>query len=276
MMYFGLDDLRQSYVVAGNEIKKFIRSKRFALYFIIILFIFVLITAMALVFRQEGLGNTPGEVLANYVGYVFLLVIVAATLFASVVIVSEFEERTALILFTKPIKRTSIFIGKVVGCLVLESIMIIILYIALVIVSLAIGGGGGELPSELPTSFGLALLYMFAASSVAVFISATMKKSSTCAILTFVFLFIILMIISGMIGDDSWYMLDVAANSISMVIPEFLADLNKFFLLAGNAGIDVSDLLFKSSDVFTSAMVMIGWGAVSLILAWIAFIKREF
>jgi len=274
MMYFGLDDLRQSYVVAGNEIKKFIRSKRFTIYVVLIFLVLFITTVMTLLFQDEGLGETPGEVMANYMIYINLMVVVAATLFASVVIVSEFEERTALILFTKPVKRTSIFIGKVVGCIILESIMIIVLYVLLAIIVMAIGGG---IPSEFMLSLGLALVYLVAASSVAIFLSAVMKKGSTSAIITFFFLFLFLRIFSTAIGDNNWFMLNIASDSMATVLPEFMDNLNGPFQLVMDAtGIDLSKYFFKASDVYMSTLTMIGWGAVSLILAWIAFIKREF
>ena len=274
MMYFEFDDLRQAYVVAGNEMKKFIRSKRFTIYVVLIFVVLLLTTGLTLLFQDAGLGDTPGEVMANYMIYINIMVVVAATLFAAVVIVSEFEERTALILFTKPVKRTSIFIGKVVGCFLLESVMIIALYVLLAIIVLAVGGG---IPSEFMLSLGLALIYLFAASSVAVFISATMKRGSTSAILTFVFLLLILRIFSTAIGDENWFMLNIASDSMATVIPEFVDNINRYFLEIMNAtGIDLSKYLFKVTEVSTSIIVMIGWGAVSLVLAWIAFIKREF
>ena len=271
-MYVTADDFRQSFVVAKNEIKKFVRGKRFTLYVILVAVIFALITFIPYLVGGS-LGDTAGEVVSKYVGSISLLAIFAATLFASVTIVSEFEERTALILFTRPIKKTSIFIGKVIGCIALELTMIIVLYAFIALAMFVVGGG---VSVKLLTSLGLALLYVFAASSVGIFISSVMKKGSTAAILTFFLLLLIIPIISAALGGagiDSWFMLSNASDSISTCIPEYIDMLNNMIVHMGG-GVIMEPL---SSDGFVKAVsAMIGWSVVSLVLGWLAFIRREF
>ncbi len=283
MMYVELDDFRQSYVVAKNEIRKFVRGKRFTLYVALIGIVFALITFLPYLVGGD-LGNTSGEVISNYVPYVFLLVILAATLFASITVVSEFEERTALILFTRPIKKTSIFLGKILGCIILETVMVVVFYIGIMVVAFAVSG---SVSSDLLISLGLAFIYVVATSGVAVLISSIMKKGSTCAILTFVLLLLILPIISGVLSMsmDPWFMLDQAANSISTSMPEYVANTNDGMqaLIDQLAGMGfemdqdtIDSLLISAPDLVKSVGTMLGWGLITMILAWIAFIRREF
>lgn len=278
MMYIELDDFRQSYVVAKNEIRKFVRGKRFSLYVILIIIVFALITFLPYLFRGD-LGETSGDVVSNYVLFIPLLIILAATLFASVTIVSEFEERTALILFTRPIKKTSIFLGKVIGCIVLEAVMIIAFYLGIAVVSFVVAG---SVPGSLFISLGISLLYTIAASGVAIFISSVMKKGSTCAILTFVFLLLILPIISGVMTTvvDPWFMLDQASNSISTSIPEYVTKANEMMQnLIDRLGLDPSlfeGMLVVAADIGKTVATMVGWTVASFVLAWIAFVRREF
>ena len=244
------------------------------MYVALVSLVFILITALPYLVGST-LGETAGEVVSKYVSFISLLVILAATLFASVVIVSEFEERTALILFTRPIKRTSIFVGKVIGCIVLETTMLVAFYAAMAIAMFVIGGG---VSVELLTSLGLTILFVFATSSIAVLISSVMKRGSTCAILTFVLLLLILPIITGVFGGanmETWFMLDEAANSISTCIPEYVDRMNEMLAQLGER-FDMDLGTIDPPDLVKSAGTMLGWGIVSLFLAWIAFIRREF
>lgn len=285
MMYIELDDLRQSYIVTKNEIRKFVRGKRFTLYAFLIIVIFSLITFLPYVFGN-GLGDTPGEVISKYVPYIFLLVILAATLFSSVTVVSEFEERTALILFTRPIKKTTIFLGKMFGCIILETVMIVLFYLGMAAVSIIVAG---SVPVEILSSLGLSILFVVATSGVSAFISSIMKKGSTCAILTFVFLLLILPIISGVIGAstsvDPWFMLDQAQGAIASSIPEYVENSNAMMegIMGEFSGMlppEFSDafegLIMKPADIPKTVGTMLGWGLVSMIMAWVAFIRREF
>jgi len=277
-MYIELDDFRQSYVVAKNEIRKFVRGKRFTIYAVLTTVVFALITFLPYLFGGD-LGDTPGEVIANYVSIVDLLIILAATLFASVAIVSEFEERTALILFTRPIKKTSIFVGKVVGCIVLETVMIVLFYLGMAVASLAVAG---SVSADLFVSLGVAFLFVVAVSGVAIFISSVMKKGSTTAILTFVLLLLILPIISSVISGSTsvepWFMLDQASNAIQTSIPEYIDLVNGMLEHAAEMmGVSPEDLgVITAPDMAKTIITMLGWSIVSLSLAWVAFIRREF
>jgi len=259
MMYFEVDDLRQSYVVAKNEVRKFLRGKRFAIYVVITIVAFALLTLLPYVtdFDPSEMFGSSIVLHFNFVSHVALL---AAVLFASVVFVSEFEERTALVLFTRPIKKTSIFIGKVIGCITLEIVIILLFYLGMAAVALF---NGESITIHFFESLGMVSLYIVAASSVAVFISSIMKKGSTCVIMTFVLLWMMLPIITMILSFSSiepWFMLDWAAYAI---VPSDIPG------MMGGFGSSVPDLA-------EAAATMIGWSAVSLVLAWIAFIKREF
>ena len=90
------ETVRQSFVVMKNEIKKFFSGKRMLVFSLILAaIIFVLAVAPYLV----GSEAKP----FMFVAVASLVVLMASTLFASICIVSEYEERTALIVFTRPI-----------------------------------------------------------------------------------------------------------------------------------------------------------------------------
>lgn len=264
------DDFRQAFVVSKNEIRKFVRGKRFALYVLLVAAIFAMLTTFPYLFG-DGLGSTSGDVISQYISFVYMLVVLAATLFASVVIVSEFEERTALLMFTRPIRKTSIFLGKVLACIFLESVMIIAFYIGIAVVSLAVAG---TVASSLAVSLGISLLYVLATSSVAVFISSIVKKGSTSAIMTFVFLLLILPVITMVTGADSWYMLNIVSESISTCIPEYLDSYNLVVTqMEDLSGVSFEFMKKVAPEIMRTVGTMMAWTA-PMVAAWAIFVKR--
>jgi ABC-2 type transport system permease protein len=178
------------------------------------------------------------------------LVLLAATLFTSGTISSEFEERTALILFTKPLRKWSIFLGKFLASYILGLIFMAVYYLVVAVVSLAVTG---TVASELAMSMALSIAYLVGVNGLAILISSVSKKSSTAAILTFVTLLLIISIITNvldMYNVDTWFMLDNAADHI-------------YSCMTGESGSG------------TAAAVMLIWG-ITLFAGYSIFKKREF
>ena len=83
------DDLRITFVVAKNEMRKHLRGKRIIIFGALLAVIFVAITA-AFVLLGDGLGDDPEPLAGMYLAIVSLMVIIGATLFAASSLVSEF------------------------------------------------------------------------------------------------------------------------------------------------------------------------------------------
>ncbi len=273
--YVEASDFRQMYSIAQNEIFKFVKGKRFLVYGILMAVIFGLVTFLPYVFGSNP-GDTPGKVVGSYLGFADGLALIAATLFASTVIVSEFEERTALILFTRPVKKTTIFLGKFAACFVLEAFWMIVYYGLMCIVSLALAGG---IAGNVGISLGVALAYLLAASSVAILISSLMKKSSVCTVVTFLVLLLVIPLISTVIANagniDTWFML--STDPILYCVPDYVDQTNAMFKQMQEAmGVDMSGLMAKVADSAQAIMVDLAWALVVGIAAWLAFLRREF
>jgi len=258
MMYVETDDLRQILVITRNEIRKFIRGKKLLIYVILAAAIFSLIT-----FLPYALGGSWSDMsvfLTAHFAFGSFLVVLAATLFASSTYVSEFEERTALILFTRPVKKTTIYLGKFIGCFVMEAVVFIGYYIAMA-VAVPFLDNTPSLGQYL-ASFGSIILFLFAASAVAAIFSVIMKKAGTAAIMTFVTILMLISIISQVIitatGGDAWYMLDQASNAVYASIPG----------VASYFGI-------TDFDMAKGILTMIIWGAAAMFISWFLFTKKE-
>ncbi len=265
MMYVTFDDFRQIGVVAKNELKKFMRGRKILLYVLLVglivaLNLYFLNVSDALIGLILDLGNDT-LVLYMYTYSISLLILIGAVLFASYTIVSEYEERTYLLLFTRPIKKTSIFVGKFLACYLITMVMVLIYFGISSVHSLIFAG---SVSSAIGYSLLMALIDVFALSGVAMLFSAIVKRGSISALMTFFALTMVPGIIMGLMmfkdplitGDTEyqlenyWYIISVAESSISAIVAT-----------------DIS-LMLPSLSMFL-------WGMIPLIAAWMIFLKKE-
>lgn len=165
---------------------------------------------------------------------------------------SEFEEHTALILFTRPIKKSSIFIGKFLASFVVCFAFIALYYAVAATVSMV---QSGSIDSNLPESFGLSIAYAFGMVGLSLMISSISKKGSTASILTVVFVILLLPVISQVLllcNIDASWIFTQASNAISHIFTG------------------------SNADVGMSAAVMIAWGVICGTLSYFLFRRRDF
>lgn len=300
--YIEANDFKQTYIIAKNETIKSVRGKKFLVSACIIALVFVLITLIPIMLGTKI--NNYGTWVSNYLSYVTMFVALIAALIGSVSLVSEYEERTALIIFTRPVKKTSIFLGKFISSFLLCTLMMIAYYIGVAIVGMCYFDG--KVSSDLLESLAMCIVYVFAAVCIAFLFSAIFKRGSVSIIATILALIVVIPIISMMISGDKSYMLDTAANSTLTCIPEYLDAYNeavngvqKYFedlmklLEQGVATHQIpSSYLTVTETVRTTilsfmpyiddpnlwrdAFVMFTWGAISLIAAWVLFLRKQF
>ena len=183
-------DFMQTVTVAGNEMLKFFRSRKFLMFGALVVALLALTTLLPYAIGS-GISGSAGDVFSNYIGYSSFIVLLGATLFASYTIVSEFEERTALVLFTRPIRRSTIFLGKFAACFVLTAAVMVVYYLVAVAVAFAVTG---DLVTSFLPSLAMCLAYVFATTGVAMLISSVMSRGGASAVMTFI---TILLLVSG-------------------------------------------------------------------------------
>lgn len=255
------DDFRQAFIVAKYEIMKFMSGKKILIFGIINVLVLALMTVLILAFDIDGssLGvSNDIFVIELYLSVSSYLMLFGATLFSASSLVAEFEERTALMLFTKPIRKGSIFMGKLMAAYILNLAFLVMYYVVTIIVILA---KYGTFTSDMFVSIGYCAMYIFALTGIAMLFSALMKKSSSAAILTFLFILLVPSIIAIVIqlatissgGDtpDMWYILNSASGAVTTC-------------LEGPVENGARD-----------ALVMFLWGLVPAIGAYFLFRRRE-
>ncbi len=248
------DDLRQAFVVMKNEVTKYARGRKLLIFAALTALVLAVVTA-ALVIWGDGLGDSSANLGYLYVMIMSILVLIAVTLFASTALVSEFEERTALILFTKPIRKWTIFLGKFAASLLVTVGFVVIYYLIVIALSLI---GPGYVDGAIFTSLGLAVCYTFGCAGIGFLISSVMKKASTSSILTFFTLALLLDMLLAVVViaahiDNPWYVITYASGDILNVL-------------------NPSEVV----HVARSAAVMAVWGFATAAIAYLLFRKRDF
>ena len=254
-----VDDLRQSFVIAKNEIKKFFRGKKILIFGILILSITLLLAVLPYAFGDQY--NSKQELIFGYITFTYLLIELAGVLFTATSLVSEFEDRTALILFTKPVRKGSIFVGKLMASLVVICGFTLCYYLFITLFALIVPG---EYTMGFVQSLALTLCGIFGISGLAMFMSSFAKKGSTASILTFVMLMLLLSLISGLLNmyadiDPCWDL----TNALGYIVIAF----------------DPSALGMEpvtTATLYRSAAVMLTWGVVCSIIAFFIFRRRDF
>jgi ABC-2 type transport system permease protein len=197
------------------------------------------------------------------------MVIVGAALFFASALVSEFEERTALLMFPRPMKKTSFFIGKVLACYIVCGAIIVMYYMVSMVISLL--NTGTVYPAAF-ASLGLALLFMAAVGGFALLMSSVLKKGSTAIIMTIAAMLLVFNMIDGIlfaVDIEPVFDLIYAGLDISNVVDGAVTVSN------GSIGFGMTGTLFYPSHALAVSVMGI-WAAVTTFLAVILFGRREF
>jgi len=255
-------DFNQAITVVKYEILKYLRGKKLLVFIGLMALILGLLTAMPYLLG-DGLPSESKELMLFYISFSTILIILAVTLFAADSIASEYEYRTGLLLFPRPMKRESMFIGKFVASYLVSAAMILLFYISVFIISYAVTG---EVISEGFTSLGMALLYILAATGFGFMLSAFMARGNTAAIMLFATLLLIFPII------DSVFM-------FAAIEPVFSLSYSGDAVYNAVAGLTTQDSMgftIYYAQLSTAVPVLVAWTVLTAAIAVLKFKRREF
>jgi ABC-2 type transport system permease protein len=143
---------------------------------------------------------------SSFMQFASTLIIICIVFFGADALVSEYQTRTAYLLFPNPIKKEVMFLGKFLASFIASLSMVGLFYGLIVVLSLVSVGG---VAFYLPLSFAFAALFLISILAVAFFISSIMKGSTGAIVLTFFLMFMILPIVQsvGMVsGMKMWFL----------------------------------------------------------------------
>jgi len=265
-------DISQSFIVARYELLKHLRSRRLIGIGVVLVAVLALITAIPPAFGDDY-SNDPADFAGSYIGFVTLLVIISATLFASDAIVSDFEKRTGYLIFPNPVKKWSIFAGKFFATMIITTVALGFYYLVVAMLSLAITG---EVSGLMGLSFVYAILYVLAASSLGFLMSSLFKSSTSALVLTIVLLLLLLPIVDSTVqlaeiepNYSLTYNSDVVSYIMDDPYPEDIIIENFTNPFTGDPFVQYVP------DPGMAAGVMLTYSAVLLSLAMMLFYRRQ-
>lgn len=207
-----MSELEKLRVVIEYEFLKHLRRRR--LYIILGL---TLVAELAVIIGLPALmDGYPDSVMIMAVILTIgpSLATIGAVFFAGDAIAGEFETKTGFMLFTNPVRRITLVVGKYLASCIAVILLLIFGYAVISIALLAIYG---NVPIETAKSFGLALLFAGSVLSVTFFFSSVSKGAMGATVMTLLFIMVISGIIESVLlfaGKPSWFLLSTAGDSM--------------------------------------------------------------
>ena len=162
------------------------------------------------------------EIFAMFVTSMGSLAILGAVFFAGDAVASEFEHKTGYILFSNPVKRTTLVVGKYLACFIATAA---ILGVAYLISACALLVFYRQVPIGIFGSMAIALMLACFAISMAFAFSSVLKGgmgATIATLLTYMVLFSIVSSILAYAQINPWFMPDRAGDAMGYTygIPE--------------------------------------------------------
>ena len=258
-------ELEKLRLVTGYEFLKHIRRRR--LYVILGL---TLVAELAVIIFLPVLGEDFPDnmmVMAALLSIGPSLATIGAVFFAGDSIAGEFETKTGYILFTNPVRRITLVIGKYLACYAAVILLIIFGYAIVCISLLAIYG---NVPIETAQSFGLCLLYAGSVLSVTFFFSSVSKGAMGATVMTLVFIMVISGIVDSvlmMTGQPHWFLMSTNGDSIATVYGGYELFMEGFMPHGGT----MLPFELETPDIGLSSLSMVIYLVVGFVLSiWIS------
>jgi ABC-2 type transport system permease protein len=260
-----LSEFERLRVVTGYEFLKHIRRKRL---YVILALTFIAEIAV-LILLPVLMGKYPDNVMAMAAMLTVgpSLATIGAVFFAGDAIAGEFESKTGFILFTNPVKRTTLVTGKYLASCFAVILLVIFGYIMTTVSLMVIYK---EVPIETAKSFGLCLLFAGSVISVTFFFSSLSKGSMGATVITLVFIMVICGIIESvlmMAGKPYWFILSADGDSVALVYGGM-----ELFMegIIPSSGIGMIPFEFERPDIGLCAYSMVAYMIVCFALSlWI-------
>lgn len=267
-------DFAQITTVARYDIFKHLRSRRLIAIFVIEAAILAVMLALPAILGQPYPDDPAGFVRSVLVfTFTNILIILGATMFAGDSICSEYQNRTGYLIFPNPIKKSSIYLGKFLSTALIVFVVVSIWYWVAIIAGAIVTGEVSILAIQ---SYGLAVLYALAASSVGFLISSVLKGSTGALVLTFFLLFLIFPLVDsvGTLGGvEPVPSITYQAGAIDAVLQTPYPEDSVMYANATN-GLPFNIYFFYPS-VASSVVVMLGYIVIANIAGLYLFKRRE-
>jgi len=263
-----LSEFEKLGVVTKYEFLKHIRRRR--LYVVLLLALAAeLAVLIGLPLLMDGFPDNI-MVMAAMLSIGPSLATIGAVFFAGDAIAGEFERKTGYMLFTNPVRRITLVVGKYIACYAATALLVVFGYVIVTISLLAIYG---NVPVEVAKSFGLCLLFAGSIISVTFFFSSVSKGAMGATVITLVFIMVISGIIDGvlmMARQPHWFLLSTSGDSIVTIYGGYELFLNGAFIPR-----DLPFGAFETPDINLSITSMLIYMASGFLLSILISYRRQ-
>jgi len=277
---------KQVVIIARNEMLNYFRSRRFVVLMVIALLIagsltiVVWHTGISNIAATTGISSGATSDLGFYSlwwGFsATLLVVFCAVFFGGDAISGEFQNKTGYFLVGKPIRRSSIYVGKWVAAFV-ASLLIFGVFTAVTFAN-GIAYFGVNIPIQFVESFGFTIFYLVAALGFTFFFSSVFKTSSMSIMVTVILLLfgftLIDTLLTSLAHIEPWFSLaygsTIVANVMTLPYPAHITST----AIRAAAG---SPLLTSFSATIPEGIAIMGiYFAVTAAMGLVLFERKEF
>ena len=250
--------INQSFTVSKYELLMNLRGKKIFGMIAITVAIAGLNIGFSEYFGKQGPQALEFD-LASPISFVYFLIVIIAVIFGSSSISSEFNQKTGQILFSNPVSRTSIWVGKFFAAEII-AFSIIALYYSMIVSYASISN---EVPIQVLTS----LLFSFVSAtmliSIAFFTSSIFRGQTGAAVVIFALFVIVFPMTDNFTillnQQEPWFMPTFSSGIITHVLTvPYPSDDNltnmPFFVMAFIPKIETSLGVMASYIVVSSAL----------------------
>ncbi|MFX1356639.1 MAG: hypothetical protein ACFFA8_05080 [Promethearchaeota archaeon] len=162
------------------------QKKKFYFFLGVVILVAFLVGYLLQLIPGNLLSDTQADFFRGGLGFISYITLIAACLFFSGIICSEFDKKTGFIVFPK-INKYKLILGKYLGNLILVVSIVAIYYFLLAL--LGFYYYGGPINDRLFYSFGFAVLYVVALGSFVTLFSSFLRSVTITIIITLIILF---------------------------------------------------------------------------------------
>ena len=212
--------LMQTFITMKYTLLDYIRSRRFYIMLIITALISILLTVIVGYYRPQSFLASDLTFYSNWWGSAVTFVIVLSGIFfGGDAISSEFQNKTGYFVAPNPIRRSSMYIGKLLAAFIASTVILGVFAVITI-------GNGLFYFSSIPYQFGesllFSLLYLIAVLGFTFLFSSLFKSSAMSIIVTailFLFVFsLIQTLVSALVQIEPWFILTYGSQIIGNVL----------------------------------------------------------
>ncbi len=264
--------ISQLKTIAKYELINYLRTKRFYVLLVITLAISGLLTAVVARYQPAGFLSSSLGFYSSWWDSAVTVMILSGIFFGGDAISGEFQNKTGYFLIANPVKRTTIYGGKLVAAFIAS--LTILGTFAAVTVANGMYYFGLEIPYQFGLSLAFSVLYLISILGVTFFFSSLFKSGSISILVTMIlFLFALPLtqtLVSTLAQTEPWFLITYGAEIIGNVLKD------PYPAHVTTVQFGPTTFTTYNAPVFYGIAIMAAYFVVFAILGLIIFERRDF